>query len=295
MKVIITGGGTRVQEGPLNEASVAQMDSLLPAVREIDPAMIHNKQQITELDMVVVNVLTQRGVKNLQFADSDTRKPFRPAMDPLLKWLGGVPKSHLANVPDTKKNNCMPEGPDSEPTAKPPAMNARSAQLVAQHLLLRANIFSTDEGVATSRCFAVAPDGQYRYETQITSNAGMRSVDKVFAGTVEENELEELRKILDSERLRSSTHNPDPPNGVRAQSSEVEDFLIPREDHLQQLRFFSSSGLGSYATGEGKIITATDTDKKVEAPVRSWLKDRIERRKGASPLPNATPNRCMQF
>jgi hypothetical protein len=290
---MITALGTQVFEGPLNAESAKQVDALLQPLAAIDPRAIAHKSQFEELDLVIVNVMTPRGLSNLQFSDSSTRKPFKAAMDPTLKWLAGAHKG-LATLPESKKDNCVPGSgaTDAAPKQEPPLMSRRQAQVLSQHLLFRADTFNADEGIVNESCVAVAPDGRYRYETRTTSEAGSVTSAKLFEGSVDPAELARLREILAEPALRNSTHNPEPSNGVRARNSESIELAIPREDHLQRLRFFANSGLGYREPTPAAQVMVTDTDTKLLKPVRSWLKESIEKRKGSTAIAGGKPNHC---
>jgi hypothetical protein len=198
---MITGLGTQVFEGPLNAESANQLDALLQPLAAINPSAIAHKSQFEELDLVIVNVMTPRGLSNLQFSDSATRKPFKAAMDPALKWLAGARKG-LATLPESKKDNCVPGSgaTDAAPKQEPPLMSPRQAQVLSQHLLFRADTFNADEGIVNESCVAVAPDGRYRYETRTTSEGGLVTSAKVFEGSVDAAELARLRASLRSRR-----------------------------------------------------------------------------------------------
>jgi hypothetical protein len=291
---IITAMGTQVYEGPLTAENATQLDALLQPLRTIDGRTIVHKSQMEDLDLVIVNVMTARGLSNLQFSDPSTRKPFRTAMDPALKWLSAARKG-LASVPDaTKKNNCVPQSDTEEaPKAEPPVMSARQAQALSRYLLFRADTFNTDEGIVNESCVAVSPDGRYHYETRTTSGQGSITSAKVFAGTIDADEMARLREVLAEPALLNSTHFPEPPNGVIARNHESIEFAIPREDHLQRLRFFSNSGVAyREPTPAAAQVPLVDMDSKLLKPIRAWLKESIEKRKGANAVPGATPNHC---
>ena len=231
---------------------------------------------------------------NLHFSDPSVRKPFKAQMDPALKWFAAARRG-LPAVDVSKKNNCVPENSNGAPSKpEPPQLSAQQAHALSQRLLFRADIFETDEGVVHESCAAVAPDGRYRYEVRTTSQAGTVTSAKVFEGTVDDPQLSRLRDILSEPALVDSTHYPDAPNGVRARNSETIELSIPREDRLQRLRFFSKSGLAYVEPTPANQVVTTDMDDKLLKPIRSWLKDSIEKRKSAA-VPDAKPNHCSLF
>ena len=287
---IVTSTGTQVYEGALTPANADQFDALLKSLGTIDPAQITHKSHIDELDIVLINLMTQRGVLNLHFSDPSTRKPFKAALDPALKWMGSARKG-LPSMPDSKKNNCTPQSGDAPPPkTEPPLMSARQAEALSHYLLFRANTFRTDEGYIDESCVAVTPDGRYRYETQSLDRDGVVTKAKVFGGTIDSDEMAKLRKILAEPAFANSTHYPEPPNGVAARNSEIVEFEIPREDRLQRLRFFSNSGLGYIDPAAAAQMTITDTDAKLLKPIRAWMKDSVEKRK--SEIGDTKPTRC---
>jgi len=286
---VTTNMGKEVFEGQLTPENATQLDQLLPALRQIDPASIPRKTQFEDMDLVMVNVLMNGGFRSLQFVDGSTRKPFKQTLDPTLKWFGGVRKGLEAKK--TPPNNCMPQATDTNPPLKAARVgeSARMAKSIAEHLLLSTNDFKSDEGIVEDRCVAVAPDGRYRYEFSTTYQQKTNS--KVYEGTVADAELARLKDILNEPSLRSSNHNPDPQNGIESRNTEIFTLAIPREDRLQELRFYSNTGLMlNYQLAAD--VKPTDNDERLLKPLRSWLKDSIEKRKNASPLANATANHC---
>ncbi len=289
---MITGFGTLVAEGPLSPASAQEMDGLLQPLSSIDPRTITHKSQFDTLDIVIVNVMTARGLLNLHFSDPSVRKPFKASIDPALKWFAAARKG-LPPVEASKKNNCVPENPNAPSPTQPemPQLSARQAHALSLRMLFRADIFETDEGVVHESCTTITPDGRYRHETRTTSEAGAVSTAKVFEGKVDDAELSRLKEILNEPALVDSAHYPAPPNGVRARNSETVELSIPREDRLQKLRFFSKSGLAYVEPTPANQIVTTDTDEKLLKPIRSWLKDSIEKHKDAL-VPDGKPNHC---
>lgn len=284
--------GLGVYEGTLSGQAAEQVQLLVPPLEQIDPSAIAHHTRLEDVDMVIVNVPTARGVRNLQFSDSAVRKPFKTAMDPTLKWLGSLSHQHLAEVKGAKPGACMPQDSVEPGSAKtPPALSAAMGRSMGEHMLLRAYFFGADESLLHERCMLVLPGGEYRYETSSIAEDNKRNT-KVYAATLTPEELSTLKQILDEPQIKDAEHTAEPPNGLPARDVESIELTIPRPDRLQTLKLFNVTGVASQFVN---TKVTTDLDEHAMRPLRAFLHNSIEKRKGVTPIANAAPNRCSSY
>ena len=284
--------GTEVMEGPLPAESAAQLHAFIAGLQQIEPQAIQRKTRLNDVDQVLISVPAASGMKNRHFQDSDTRKPFKEQVEPAIKWLGSLHGQHLPKLANAQPNNCVPQDTfDPGSSNAPAAVSAAMAQNMEKRLLMRAHVFGLDEGMIRNRCILVTPTGDYRYETMWNDRDG-RQESKVYTGTLDGDELADLKKVLDTPSIRDAQHTAGPPSGVEARDIETMRLTVPRGDHVQQLDVYSFTGVRA---ASANVKVTSDIDDRTVAPLRLFLRDSIEKRKGAQPNANAAPNDCARY
>lgn len=279
-----TLNGIAVYEGMLPDESQSQLKSILPAVAEIDPSSIVQKTRIDEVDMVLVSVPTPNGVHNLQFSDPSTRKPVKPAIDPLLKWLSSMGHQHLPELKNAKATNCLPQDSFDPGSGKAPApIAAAMGHAMSERMLMRMSIFGSDENVMHERCVLVLPGGQYRYENTAIGENNKRA-SRVYAGALDADELAHLKEMLESPAIRNAEHTAEAPNGIEARDLESLELMIPRENQVQTLHVFSVSGVYSAFKMSRLLLTLT-TEPWTRCAALSIHRSRSAKELSRSPTP----------
>ena len=117
---------------------------------------------------------------------------------------------------------------------------------------------------------------------------------KVLAssGSLSDIQVEQLRKVLDSNELAKLEHNARPADWSR--EGESTQLVIPRASRIQTLRFVDSFGVPGNPREIGGLTgntTQIDHEAHLIQPVRKWLKNNIEGTHLA-PILNAAATNC---
>ncbi len=145
----------------------------------------------------------------------------------------------------------------------------------------------------TRTCAIVFPDGRFRYEKG-DQRFREKASQHVFEGSIAADRLQELQALLDNPELKSLKHR-NFPTGVLASEFEITDVAIVRADGIQNLTFTSYFGTHTNPTQPGGLSNmkySTDEEVKIVKPIRRWVKEAIESRKG-SEIKDAVQTACV--
>ena len=133
-------------------------------------------------------------------------------------------------------------------------------------------------------CIVVYPSGRFRMEKS-TRNKGEKLRIRVVENSLNENELHQLRELLDDPMLKASTHQRFGTGYPHEQ--ELTALSVPRGERIQHLSFATYFGFDTKYIGAG-----IDPDERLVAPLQKWLKSHIEAGK-LEALPHASATGCI--
>jgi VWFA-related protein len=292
-----------VYEGTISSASLQEVqtaisnDELLNLTQgKISAHLVAPRRD--ELDVRVARV-TQWQL--LRFPDQESRKFFHQSLDPLLKWLDGLPAQNRTRISeDEGKNNCLPPRSEDvrltgrEETSVPASVKA--APFLPTSYMLRILMDQVGPGEAKRTCAIVYPNGFYHLEKsrQKYDAEGVYQLDTVYQGlggkikadvfeqVLDSSATEELRKLLDNPDLIASRHS-NLPTGHYS-DADISFVFIPRNDSLQRLTFatyFGVDNLQTIISAGGAGTRHVDSAADLVSPLQKWLKSNIESRKAA--------------
>ena len=130
----VAAGRARVYEGALPSSAMAELDPLLnsrPLV-ELKQAEIENSLANEDMDQFLLAIVRQDGWQSLNFPGGKSRKPYKAAMDPLIKWLDRN-KQQQNPITGAPTLRCMPRQTEQASAAKPNASNPYVMRIVVDH------------------------------------------------------------------------------------------------------------------------------------------------------------------
>lgn len=296
-------------EGVLDKAELADVDRMLNEKELVVLAQknIAVPMKITKRDEVYISILRSPFIQNLTFPDRESRRPFDNLVTPLLHWMDALQKhSHTTLDEYSGRNSCMPPRkigfsprpvekqnaespkPSSQTGSKNPVSQAEAATPKHPSFLMRWESNHLTKGLVEETCVVVYPSGRYRMEKSLRGYSSKHKV-RAFEDSLGETDLEQLLALLDLPELKASTHQ-NLPEGKVFSEGELTTLAIGREGYIQRLNFasyFEQPGVFS-----SNVSVSTDPEERVVAPLRKWLKTRIETRKVGA-LQDATATRCV--
>jgi hypothetical protein len=283
------GDRTRVIEGILSAGQ------LLRLRRDLDNRALAtlSQEQIEEpivrdvRDLLQFDIFRKDHWQNLLFQSAESQESFKPSLQPLVRWLdhlGGLP--HLELSEDAGKNNCLPpkkitlkrrSAVQPQPHAvtstypKPSiAMVPPAPEPPPPSAILRLVSVKVGSGTAYEKCVLVADDGVYRFEDRTQRSERARLKTRVRQGRVNQQELLELRKILDRQSLREIRHH-EPPGGIEVRMmGDMLHLWIGRDAGFQEIVFSTNKRqTGYFYTGDAAFSAAVPLLKFVAEHVES--------------------------
>jgi hypothetical protein len=296
---------TLVWEGRLSESDLAQLNLALDSdqLQQLSQQQIIPPLLYSGNDQLQLNVFRRDHWQTLRFPDATTQAAYRAAIRPLLSWLTELHNQpHRELSEDAGKNNCLtPERlqlkirnapPPASATGKPSEEPGAAAGVADPHpqqppsFLLRYSRDRFSNSTLVRTCVILGPAGGYQMERG-SQQISFKMKASVFAGSVSDGELRELRQMLDEPRLKNERHQNRLPD-MAVRDAEVISVSVPREGEIQELVFSDYSG--SLFGLQGSAANSTADTGAIE-PLRRWLKTAIENKKLA-PLKSAQPNNC---
>jgi hypothetical protein len=308
-----TSNRVRVVEGTLSNSELAALKTALGnkelaalTQQTIPVPLIPVSPLFSERDVLQISILRFSFSQNVAFPDRQSRRAFDEFIDPLLHWMDLLQKhSHTERDEDSGLNNCMP--PRKIEFGSRPAQTASGEETPSKaplESLAAAAAFSMPpptpyvmrwefnhilNRAMSDTCVVVYPSGRFRMEKSSQSYREEFTV-RAFESSLSENELHQLRDLLDEPLLRASTHqNLTTARFVR--ESELTAVAVFREGHTQQLSFanYLSDPIFTSRLGAGH---GEDPEDRLVKPLQKWLKSHIETRK-LEALPGAAATRCV--
>jgi hypothetical protein len=264
----------------------------------------------TRHDELQVTIFRGGAWQDLYFRSSDSQRPFKQALQPLIRWLDRMHKFADRELSeDEGKNNCLPPkaialrkrdaGAPSQPVTVKTTRRIVSANRTPQarpsppvipsptSALLRVYFFENKNSSAHESCALVADDGRYRFEDR-TQKAGKPVDTRIEEGRITGEQRRELNNILSDPAIERIKHR-EPP-GARAvpMFGDMLQLSISRPTGTQELVLSSAyarPGLPGFYRGDGDLH---DADKLLK-----FLAEDIEGSPGKR-LPKDARNGCAE-
>lgn len=289
-----SGETTKVLEGRLDPEKLQTIEQTLgqPMLASLTQSQIEEPLIRNQEDRLQVSIARKGGWQDLNFQSTDSQRPFKSALRPLVRWMDDLHKlPHKKLSEDAGKNNCQPakilgltrrrvETTSSNTTVPPAQSESVSA-------LLRLSSFSLKGGGAHEQCVLITENGEYRFEDRTQKAAGKPVQTRILDGKISSIDLQELRGVLDAPVLANLRHH-EPPGGRIPVMGDVLDLTISRTTGDQKL--FLSGGFGrefgAFFGGDGPLTIAD--------PLMKFLAEHVERNGAATLLDRSLRNGCSE-
>ena len=287
---------TEVFAGKLSTADLEGLQQLLDSsqLKSLSQSQIPSVLLSDSEDGLTISTFREGALQQLAFPNPETRKPFRAALDPLLKWLEAVQKAQHIRLPESAANRCLPGAPITEAkphsgNSNPPSPPHPGKSLIYLVRMMTDRAFN---GTVSRTCIVVTQSGQYRMERVNHDVRGSHEA-RVFEDSVSTPDLENLRILLENPALVGLKSQPSIPF-VPSLEAGVTILTIPRAGTIQQLFFTSHfNGLGHVKEpgGTSNMQYGVEKDAETVQPLRDWMRDTIEKN-AHTPVKDSFPNDC---
>lgn len=286
---IITGR-PRVFEGTLEATVINELESLLNSeqLTNLKQAQIENALAGEDMDQVLVAISRPYGWQSLNFPSGKSRKPYKAAMDPLVKWLDRY-KQQQNPIVGAATSRCMPpQTAQAGGESKPNAANPYVMRIVVDHyeplrlgtaasVNSTTSMNSTADFKVTRLCAIVYESGRYRLEKSI-QEFGSPVRPEIYRDTLDKAQVDELRNILNNPKLASLPNSAAP--ALFAREGELISLAVQREKGIQALSFASFFGARTQEKGmKDNTSLAVSANVELTHPVRKWVKQNLEEHK----------------
>lgn len=291
---IDNGDDVRVFEGAIGADDLATLESDLnsSALTNLSQPQIEEPLIRTRHDELQLSILRNGAWQDLFFQSSDSQQPFKPWLQPLIRWLGTLPRvPHQELSEDEGANRCLPVAvitlkrrgdpqPDSitakttmhvlygGPTPQPQPALPIAPRSVSPLLLLTS--FERRTGSAHESCILVGENGMYRFEDR-TQKTGKPIKTKITAGQIGHDELQQLHQILDDPALAKVEHHEPPGHGDVSMMEDKLDMTIARPAGVQHVILSSHHNRPDFPA-----FYRGDADSAVAQPLLKFLIEHVE-------------------
>ena len=301
----------KVFEGSIETNELLEIERNLNSVALVNLSQQQIEEPLirTRHDELQITVFRGDGWQDLYFRSSDSQQPFKQWLQPLAHWLDNLHKlPHRELSEDEGKNNCLPpkvialksrgeELPESVtsktttrilsagPAPQPRPSPATKPQSVPA--LLHVYSFEMKAGSAHESCTLIAESGNYRIEDR-TQRTGKSVNNKIVAGQLTPDELQQLRHLLEDPALAKIKHR-EPPGGMVVRvMGDMWNISISRPPGVQHFILssrFNRPDFPSFYRG--------DADVSAARPLLNFLSEHLESNQ-AGILDPASHNGCTE-
>ncbi|MFY9562269.1 MAG: hypothetical protein WAQ52_18715 [Terriglobales bacterium] len=286
---IITGR-PRVFEGTLEASAINELGPLLNSdqLANLKQAQIETSLASEDMDQLLLSIPRPYGWQSLNFPSGKSRKPYKAAMDPLVKWLDRY-KQQQNPIVGAPTNRCLPpQGAQAGGESKANAASPYVMRIVVDHyeplrlgtaasMNSTTSMNSTADFKVTRLCAIVYESGRYRLEKSI-QEFGSPMRPEIFRDTLDKAQVDELRQILDNPKLATLPNSAAP--AVFAREGELISLAVPREKGVQALSFSSFFGARTQEKGmKDNTSLAVSANVELTHPIRKWVKQNVEEHK----------------
>ena len=280
---------SEVYAGTLPAAGISELERSLNSddLRRLSQKQISLPPGTESLEQLYFAIRRQEGWQRLTFSTTESRKPFANFLDPLTKWFDMVAKERPgASSVKREPTHCESSGERAVAPALRGAVDssshvrAASSSGVVAPFVMRISLEHVANGYVSRTCATVYPDLHYHLERG-EQNPSFQAKPRVYESSVTAEQLDELRRLLDTPELKGLEHS-NLPNGIAVREADFAVMSIARGEGIQNLAFSSYFGIQNDRrdTTQNKANSRYSTDDMTAIkPVRKWLKDAIESRK----------------
>jgi hypothetical protein len=276
----------------LNNSALATLSQ-----EQIEEPIVHDVRDLLQLD-----IFRQDRWQNLLFQSADSQEPFKRWLQPLVRWLDrlcGLPHHELSE--DAGKNNCLPpkkialkkrsarqpqQQADASAYLKPSIAMVPPAPDPPASAVLRLVYVKVGFGTARQKCVLFADDGKYRFEdqTQRSKRTGLNT--RVVQGRINQQQMLELRTMLDQQSLREIRHH-EPPGGIEVRMmGDMLHLWIARDSGFQEIVLSTNQRqTGYFYTGDAAFSAGDPLLKFVAEHVESNTTMSSARRNECTEIP----------
>jgi hypothetical protein len=297
----VAAGRARVYEGSLDSSVLNDLRPLLNSeqIVSLQQSQIETALASEEMDQILLAIARPSGWQSLNFSSAKSRKPYRASLDPLIKWLDRN-KQQQNPITGMGPSRCMPPQAAQQAGYKRNTSNPFMMRIVVDHyepanagpagsadtnsrsggggsLNSQTGLNSTANLKITRLCAIVYESGRYRLEKTV-QEFGSQIRSDVYRDTVDNTQLDELRKLLDNPKLAALPSSA--AASVSGREGELISLVVPRENQLQSLSFASFFGARTAEAGmKDNTSTAVSANVELTHPIRHWVKQILEEHK----------------
>jgi hypothetical protein len=292
-------GQSRIYEGTLPDSAFSELRTLLNSddLKNLTQAKIQMALVGEDRDQFLVAVDRDGSWQSLHFTSGASRKPFKNAVEPLVKWLERNKQQNNA-LANAVSNRCMPPAdtttPSTNSTTAAAAKALQSSEKNPYMLRIVSDHFETtisdtpgiikgmQEGGTdvkmTRVCMIVYNSGRYRMEkSKQLYNSPLQS--QVYLDSLSDGQMKELHELLDAPEISKLQHTTSATSGG-AREGEMVNMAVPRGSTTQILSFASLFGVRTQQSGmKDNLSTGVDEELNNIKPLRKWLKSNVEDKK----------------
>jgi hypothetical protein len=293
-------GQSRVYEGTLPEAAMSDLQKILNTddMKSLTQAKIQMALVGEDRDQLLFAIDRDGSWQSLHFTSGASRKPFKNAVDPLVKWLDRYKQQNNA-LANGVTNRCMPPAESTTTTtaaaatAQAPKNLQQSSQnpymlrIVTDHFetttndsasIVKGTMENGTDVKVTRVCMVIYDSGRYRMEkSKQMYNAPLQS--QVYLDSLSDGQIKELRGILDAPEISKLQHATSAGAGG-AREGETVNMAVPRGSTTQVLSFASLFGVRTQQAGmKDNLSTGVDEELNNIKSLRKWLKSNVEDKK----------------
>jgi hypothetical protein len=264
-------------------------------LRKLSQESIKGDMMTDTLDSLDVAIWRERGWQVLSFRNPSSRRPFKDALDPLLKWFQDLQKKRPSSTKiEGSATRCLPPK-ELQAQTQPPVeglpVPASTPAPFEPAYLFRFESSEFSRGILTRTCTVLFSDGTYRLEKRTESIEGSKT-DRGYRGRVNTDSLTALKNLLDSQDLKNAVS--DSGKQQWAQNVEKATLSVPRENGIQRLEFaseFNTLGDPRKPGGMSNLGYHTSSQKLLD-PLKRWMNQHTNKQEGGT-AKDETVNDCL--
>ena len=280
---------TTVFEGGISAAQLNALRQNVERLSEVSQDDIEEPLIPSSRDLLDIHIFQKEGAKELLFRSAESQRLQAPKLSPLLGWMYRLRRlPHREISEDAGKRNCLPRGrvvlkardqlarqpapmrtPISGRRLAAPARDTAPSRPPAPPVV-RLELTERTSSAARQMCALVADDGLYRFERRFQKNGSKKVENSLAKGRITTDEMNRLRKILESPTLVGIAHRKPPP-GMPLINGAVLELSIQRGSGVQDLVLTDS-------THRNTFFYSGDADITRAAPLLGFVGKQIEPR-----------------
>jgi hypothetical protein len=260
----------------------------------------------TPNDRLTLGIYRSGSWQTLDFPNPQVLEPFKHWVKPAQRLLHDMRKAGKERLAEeTYRNNCLPPAPirlktrgpvASSPATNPSPPSASEGEpdpagrwISTASVVARIAKRSHGDGGRKKTCVIVYSDGRYRLEVLKQHHSWDRVVTEFYDGAISNQQVQELRSLLDIPGLRDEPERT-PPEGFPLSVAEGTVVSFPQGKQIRNLLFWKP--FRWQIDKKTRLPDALNNGAELLRPLNAWLKATVEDRRG-SPLKNGLSTDCF--